>query len=188
MEEKEEEELKKEEKKKEEEEKDLKGQVVDLPRPAEEMHPDKAKFLSEYDSRVKKETKAPPVPFKPGRVVADRPVPRTEKSPPPTPQEQKRVERKVMKLAMRMLPDLPTSKLQPADKGEQLARPLPVPRKGPRGTYSHFWMSRADQSLTSTMPKMCSIAAPIGIGSPRGLPGPTKKPISSSKSISRLGP
>src|SRR3954471_23460770 len=27
-------------------------------------------------------------------------------------------------------------------------------RNGPSGTYSHFWMSRALQSFTSTMPKM----------------------------------
>src|SRR5437870_1255137 len=28
-----------------------------------------------------------------------------------------------------------------------------LPRNGPSGTYSHAWMSRALQSLTSTMPK-----------------------------------
>ncbi len=27
-------------------------------------------------------------------------------------------------------------------------------RNGPSGTYSQAWMSRADQSLTSTIPKM----------------------------------
>jgi hypothetical protein len=38
-----------------------------------------------------------------------------------------------------------------------------LPRKGPSGHVLPGWMSRADQSLTSTMPKMCSIAS-IGIG------------------------
>ncbi len=31
-----------------------------------------------------------------------------------------------------------------------------MPRKGPSGWYSQAWMSRADQSLTSTTPKTCS--------------------------------
>ena len=61
-------------------------------------------------------------------------------------------------------------------------------RKGPSGRYSQRWISRALQSLTRTTPKMCSCACSIGMGSPSALPGPTKKPISSSKSISRLGP
>jgi len=50
------------EKKKEEEklkeERTPKGQVVELPKPAEERQPDDARYVSEYDSRVKKETRA----------------------------------------------------------------------------------------------------------------------------------
>ena len=38
--------------------------------------------------------------------------------------------------------------------------------KGPSGTYSHCWMSRALQSFISTMPKMCCSAPPTAIGSP----------------------
>src|SRR5882724_5592477 len=49
-------------------------------------------------------------------------------------------------------------------------------RNGPSGWYSHDWMSRADQSLTRQTPKICSSASPIGTGSPRSLPLPTKKP------------
>ncbi len=62
-------------------------------------------------------------------------------------------------------------------------------RKGPRGTYSHFCISLADQSFMTTMPKMCSSAASILIGWPRaGVSPPTKKAISSSKSMRRQGP
>ena len=31
------------------------------------------------------------------------------------------------------------------------------PRNGPSGTYSQAWMSRADQSFTSTAPNTCSV-------------------------------
>ncbi len=51
------EEAKKEEEKKEQETKQSPGQVVDLPKPAEEQRPDDAKFASEYDSKVAKETR-----------------------------------------------------------------------------------------------------------------------------------
>jgi TonB family protein len=54
-----------EEKKKEEEDKDAKGQVVDIPRPLVEEHPDeRARFLAEYDSKVARETR--------GKVGKDR--------------------------------------------------------------------------------------------------------------------
>jgi TonB family protein len=52
-----EEKAKEEEKKKEIESQKTPGQVVDLPKPAEEQRPDDAKFASEYDSKVAKETK-----------------------------------------------------------------------------------------------------------------------------------
>jgi TonB family protein len=52
-----EEQAKEEEKKKEIETKQSPGQVVDLPKPAEEQRPDNAKFASEYDSKVAKETR-----------------------------------------------------------------------------------------------------------------------------------
>ena len=70
---------------------------------------------------------------------------------------------------------------------------IEVPRflapKGPRGIYSHFWMSLADQSFMRTIPKMCLSASLAVMVSPMGghLP-PTKKAISSSKSIRRHGP
>lgn len=91
-----------------------------------------------------------------------------------------------------------------------------VPRflapKGPRGTYSHFWISRAAiynqgflytqsrkakavsqysplQSFIRTIPKMYSWALSIGMGSPSLVAGPpVKKAISSSKSKSLQGP
>ncbi len=54
-----------EEKKKQEDNPDQSGQVVDIPRPAIEERPDEhARFLSEYDSRVAKETR--------GRVGRDK--------------------------------------------------------------------------------------------------------------------
>jgi TonB family protein len=46
-----------EEKKKQEEAPQAPGQVVDLPKPAEEKRPDKARFAAEHDSSVQKETK-----------------------------------------------------------------------------------------------------------------------------------
>jgi len=49
--------------------------------------------------------------------------------------------------------------------------------KGPSGTYSNFWMSRALQSLHSTKPKMCSAARSIVSGVPSGgVSPPTKNP------------
>ncbi len=123
------EELKKEEEKQREEEKQLRGQVVDIPRPAEEQRPDSARFLSEYDAKVARETKAPPRPYKPGSVVPSRPVP-TPPAPQPTPREQQRLERKLMKLAMRAQPAIPRSELQRSEAGEQHAplerRPRPA--------------------------------------------------------------
>ena len=70
---------------------------------------------------------------------------------------------------------------------------MEVPRflapKGPRGIYSHFWMSLADQSFMRTIPKMCLSACWAVMDSPMGGQSPpTKKAISSSKSIRRHGP
>ena len=70
---------------------------------------------------------------------------------------------------------------------------IEVPRflapKGPRGMYSHFWMSLADQSFMRTIPKMCLSASLAVMVSPMGGHSPpTKKAISSSKSIRRQGP
>jgi TonB family protein len=55
--EKQDEEAKEEEVKKEREAPDAPGQVIDLPTPKEEKHPDKARFAAEHDSSVTKETK-----------------------------------------------------------------------------------------------------------------------------------
>src|SRR6185436_13022114 len=55
--EREEEKAKDEEVKKEIESVDAPGQVVDLAKPREEKRPDQAKFASEYDSSVQKETR-----------------------------------------------------------------------------------------------------------------------------------
>ena len=41
-----------------------------------------------------------------------------------------------------------------------------LPRNGPSGWYSHAWMSRADQSLSSAIPKTCSAARSVGTGRP----------------------
>ncbi len=48
-----------EEAKKEQEQQKAPGQVVDLPRPAIEQRPDKSDYVSEYDSKVDHQTKAP---------------------------------------------------------------------------------------------------------------------------------
>ena len=56
------------------------------------------------------------------------------------------------------------------------------PKNGPKGTYSHFWMSRADQSLNNTIPKICSAASFVEIRSPSFVLFPMMNPISNSKS------
>lgn len=53
-----------------------------------------------------------------------------------------------------------------------------LPRKGPRGTYSQAWMSRALQSFMRTTPNMWSLALSMVMGSPKLLPVPTKKAYS----------
>ncbi|HZS38535.1 MAG TPA: TonB family protein [Polyangia bacterium] len=53
-----EEKAKEEQVKKEEEDKNPSGQVVDIAKPAIEERPDNAKFVSEFDSKVERETKA----------------------------------------------------------------------------------------------------------------------------------
>src|SRR5215207_1219515 len=47
------------------------------------------------------------------------------------------------------------------------------PRNGPSGWYSHAWMSRADQSFTSTTPNTWSGASATGTGTPVSLGTPT---------------
>jgi hypothetical protein len=53
-------------------------------------------------------------------------------------------------------------------------------RNGPSGWYSQVWISRADQSLSSTMPNQSSSACSMSMGWPGGLPAPTNTPSSSS--------
>ena len=53
-------------------------------------------------------------------------------------------------------------------------------RNGPSGWYSQACRSRADQSFTKHTPDKCRSASSIAIGVPSGLPGPTRKPTSSS--------
>src|SRR5258708_25822531 len=53
----------------------------------------------------------------------------------------------------------------------EIVLPKFLPRNGPNGGISQYWMSRADQSLTRPSPKMCSPTSPTGIGSPRPVPG-----------------
>ena len=114
------EELKKEDEREKEKDKDVKGQVVDIAPPKEEKHPTKARFLSEYDSSVDKETKGPPIPYRPGKIIADRP-PRSS-SPPATAEEREQTERKAMKLAMRSGgggPNVPKSDLPKGENGDE---------------------------------------------------------------------
>src|SRR5450432_2343858 len=66
--------------------------------------------------------------------------------------------------------------------------PKDLLRNGPSGTYSHDWMSRADQSLTRHTPKTCSVNLLAGTGSPGWLGTPTTKPSSASKSSRADGP
>ena len=63
-----------------------------------------------------------------------------------------------------------------------------LPRNGPSGWYSQAWMSRADQSLSSTTPNTCDGAAATVTGTVGMLGTPTTKPTSSSMSSRALGP
>ncbi|MCC6746374.1 MAG: TonB family protein [Deltaproteobacteria bacterium] len=127
--------FKKQEEAEQKKEKDEEGQVVDLPPPAEEKRPEKSRFLSEHDSRVQKETKGPPIPFRPGRVIANRPQPRVQPpGPSPSAAERAQTERKVLSLAMRTpsRPELPRSPLPRASKGDEPSREERPSTPGPR--------------------------------------------------------
>lgn len=123
------EEIVKEEKKKD----DPRGQVVDLPPPEEEERPDKARFLSDYDSKVKKETKGPQVPFKAGRLIPKRPV-RMPRPRPPTRQQRKELQRKISRMAVRPQIKVPRSELPDSDKGDQPAQVEKKPHKAVPGS------------------------------------------------------
>jgi TonB family protein len=118
---------KKQQKKKPEE--TLKGQVVDIRPPDQERRPDKARFLSEYDSKVRKETKARQASKRAGVLRASRPLPIQPKR--ASAKERKRLVRKIMKLAMRAQraqPRIPKASVPRAEKGD-VAQPKPQPRK-----------------------------------------------------------
>ena len=114
--------IQKEDKKDEEQDRQAKGQVVELPRPPEERRPERSRFLSEYDSQVRKETKAPPSRQRPGPLRPERPQPPVKASR----AEQRRVVRAVMNLAMRQprtaAPDMPRSLAPEAKDGDLAAR------------------------------------------------------------------
>src|SRR3954465_9165104 len=61
-------------------------------------------------------------------------------------------------------------------------------RNGPSGWYSHAWMSRALQSLTSTKPNTWSRNPAVGTGLPSADGMPTTKPTSASTSSLTVGP
>lgn len=84
-----------------EEERQMRGQVVDIPRPREEKRPKDSRFLSEYDSTVAKETKARPRPVGPGDLAMVQPTPTPPKPVAPRPPEPKGGVEKRVKLAMR---------------------------------------------------------------------------------------
>jgi hypothetical protein len=58
--------------------------------------------------------------------------------------------------------------------------------KGPSGTYSHFCISRADQSFMITRPKIRSPALSMDIGSPTLFSSPPMKNAISSSMSSNL--
>jgi hypothetical protein len=57
-------------------------------------------------------------------------------------------------------------------QGETLVQKF-LPRKGPSGAISQNWWSRADQSLSRPMPKMCSSACASGTWLAQRIAGPT---------------
>ncbi|PID39309.1 MAG: hypothetical protein CSB49_01675 [Proteobacteria bacterium] len=113
------EDLNKEAKKEATKDRDAKGQVVELPKPIDERRPDKARFLSEYDSKVKKQTRAVKL-RRPGRARAPRaPTPAQRAA---SAAARRQLARKLIKLAMRqpkIQPDLPRSQLPKTAKGDR---------------------------------------------------------------------
>lgn len=93
---------------KEREQKDPKGQVVDIAQPAIEQRPDQAKFLSEYDSTVLRETK--------GQVGRDKAGAQLAPTPP-----------------VPAIPPLPPSKLAPGDPRATPPKSSLVALRGPSG-------------------------------------------------------
>ena len=63
-----------------------------------------------------------------------------------------------------------------------------LPRNGPSGTYSHAWMSRADQSLSRHTPNTCSAKSATGTRPPGCDGEPTTNATSASMSSRRDGP
>lgn len=161
-------ELEEQQKEEEEEEKKLEGQVVDLPPPLEEKRPKKARFLSEYDSKVRKQTKAVQMPRRPGAVARPSPpVPRrhppaggrpgepTGKRAPDKRSAKKPSPKKAMKLAMRTRPDLPRSDLDPSDRGKSAPRRQRDERPAARGPKrdAQSERSREAQSAKKSEPR-----------------------------------
>ncbi|MBW2735664.1 MAG: TonB family protein [Deltaproteobacteria bacterium] len=134
--------LKKQDDEEKKKELDAKGQVVELPKPENERRPDKARFVSEYDSKTRKETQSKAA-YRAGRLISRQPMPVKQRA---TPRERRKVERKLMKLAMRRAvkttqdPDLPRSDLPDAADGKEQPKkeetkkqPAQQVVKGPEG-------------------------------------------------------
>lgn len=134
------EELEREDKRVEEEDRRATGQVVEIPRPVEEKRPKEAEYLSEYDSTVTRQTKAPPSPKSPGRralamTSPGRPAPRAPEPPSPEPRKDeppKPRERQPTKLAMRSPArrateqPSPPARLSPSEDGKEARQEEPA--------------------------------------------------------------
>jgi TonB family protein len=110
-------------------ERDREGQVVDLPRPRDERSPDEAKYLSEYDSSVERETKATGRRSRSGRAVP-RPARPGARSASPSDKPQRR--EPPARLAMRTKPRVPKSRLAPSLDGDEAAAPEPARPSQPK--------------------------------------------------------
>ena len=109
-------------------ERDPKGQVVELPPPIEEKRPDKAKYLSEYDSTVAKEQKARARQRASGKPRVG--SARSQRQPRQHAQPQRRAKAqqrpaKRMRLAMRQPVRTPRSRLPESVVGESARQPRP---------------------------------------------------------------
>jgi TonB family protein len=143
----EEEKQREEEKKKEEESKKAPGQVVDLAKPLFEEHPDIANYVSEYDTKVDKESKkwgrehggaaagatAPPTPLLPEGTRPDaRPTREASKGGKPGPLAMRELERKSTMHGAQEAPPPPDRDGEQPQQGERGA-PTPLKRRGATG-------------------------------------------------------
>ena len=129
----------------------IEGQVVELPKPAVEEIPDSARFLSQWDRKVEKETKAPRMPTgkagHPGNPQGSRQPPRLPRRGLPTGRSRCHPRRR------RLRPRLPAGR----------PRTIPARGSGAWRAWTRCWSPRwADRGVRCGRRAPCPTASPSG--------------------------